>query len=473
MTSTVSHVPPRARSRPRRWIERLVWLALAALAMRTWYVQGLLIPCQVTSGSMAETLLGPHREVICGDCGHRFVCGADLRPVSVRAVCPYCGHTQNDLETLPDIDGDRLLIGKSSFAFRRPRRWEVVALRRPREADRIHVKRVVGLPGETVLIRHGDVFADGQIRRKTLSQQRAMAILVHDATCRPTLDPVPPTRWQAERADSRWGASGGRFARPSMAENEPIDWLVYHHWHRRAGPRGSVVEGPVTDLVGYNQTRPRRQEDVHPVTDLLLSLRLIEASGPGRLLIRADDGSEQFDVRIDPSRGRYEVLHNGRPLGTTTGRLPDRDETLLVEVSLFDQQFLLAFDGRPAFAPWPYERRSAAPKPKSQPLAIGAQGLGVLIHDVAIYRDVYYTHSLGFPGHTTRGGTYKLGPDEYFVLGDNSPISDDSRTWPEGHAVDAKFLVGKPLLVHFPARPWTLGGWVFQVPDSARIRYIR
>jgi hypothetical protein len=34
-------------------------------------------------------------------------------------------------------------------------------------------------------------------------------------------------------------------------------------------------------------------------------------------------------------------------------------------------------------------------------------------------------------------------------------------------------LFGKPLLVHFPARQVNLWGWGIQLPDLAKIRYIR
>ena len=42
------------------------------------------------------------------------------------------------------------------------------------------MKRVVGLPGETIEIRGGDVYVNGAIARKSLAQQREMAVLVHD-----------------------------------------------------------------------------------------------------------------------------------------------------------------------------------------------------------------------------------------------------------------------------------------------------
>lgn len=40
---------------------------------------------------------------------------------------------------------------------------------------------------------------------------------------------------------------------------------------------------------------------------------------------------------------------------------------------------------------------------------------------------------------------WQLGPAEYFVVGDNSHISDDSRSWPSGPGLPRKLLFGKPL----------------------------
>ena len=40
---------------------------------------------------------------------------------------------------------------------------------------------------------------------------------------------------------------------------------------------------------------------------------------------------------------------------------------------------------------------------------------------------------------------WQLGPMEYFVLGDNSAVSDDSRSWPSGPGLDEKLLVGRPI----------------------------
>jgi hypothetical protein len=90
-----------------------------------------------------------------------------------------------------------------------------------------------------------------------------------------------------------------------------------------------------------------------------------------------------------------------------------------------------------------------------------------------LYRDVHYTQA-GRNG--VNGKAVRLGPEQYFVLGDNSTSSDDSRFWPEGGAVSGDSLVGKPFLVHLPSRvaDWeTLGQhWLLRVPDWERIHWL-
>ena len=463
----------RARS-ARRWIvERIVLLAVAVLVLRSWYVEGLFVRLQVVSGSMADGLWGVHREVTCVDCRHRFACGADVRPVSPRAVCPNCGCAENDLQGQPDIDGDRVLVEKSVFSLRAPRRWEPVALRDPGKPSRILVKRVVGLPGESVQVREGDLYVDGQIQRKSLFEQRAVAVLVHDAGNTPRADLALPPRWDDDQVGTGWGAAEGRFAHPAVPGPSSVNWLTYRHWRRVPGQAGKIREGPITNVRGYNQTRGQRAENIHPVTDVLLCFRLAQVVGEGELLVRASDGREQFEIRIDVGQASYEVFENGEPLGAPgRGRLPARISELHVEVSLFDRQFMLALDGRPAVV-YPYEPTGPDRKPTSRPLAIGSRGLGVGLRELRVYRDVYYTHPVGVKGRWGLEKPVRLGADEYFVLGDNSPVSEDSRTWPHGPGVPARLLVGKPLLVHFPAQRIDLGPWHFQVPDLRRIRYIR
>ena len=142
---------------------------------------------------------------------------------------------------------------------------------------------------------------------------------------------------------------------------------------------------------------------------------------------------------------------------------------LQVDISLFDRQFLFALGGQ-VLATFTVDggvvifRRTVLHSPWASKTRASRYG-------ICIYRDVYYTRPLGLIEWGISSPVH-LGRDEYFLLGDDSSISEDSRTWPEGPAVLQSQFLGKPLLVHFPARRVGLGGWHFQVPDLAKIRYI-
>jgi signal peptidase I len=451
--------------------ERLLGVLLLLLFSRTFLLEGFPVPCQVGGGSMAETLLGSHYEVACPDCGFPFVCEAAGASAGYQTVCPNCGYPVWGREAPPEIAGDRVLIDRTALAFGPPRRWQVVAFMRPGSSGEMLVKRVVGLPGETVAIRRGDVYIDGRIQRKTLAQQRAVRILVHDADFRPTIEPTLPPRWQSTSGSAggwHW-AAGGFSCRGSTAGR--VDWLVYKHWRRGAEP-GAIVPSPVVDLCSYNQGRPRRKEDVYPVADLMLSVRLVEVQGGGRLWLRASDGLEEFQVEIDPRDQHFTVFRGGCDTPVVQGNLPMFLDGEVLEVSLFDQQFLLAVGGRTAAA-IAYDRPGGDPPGSREPLAIGCQDLEVVLKDVKVYRDIYYSHPAGRKDFRLLEHGVCLGDGEFFVLGDNSPISEDSWTWSDDWAVRAEQLIGRPFLVVLPARGARLGRRFFQVPDPGRIRYIR
>lgn len=54
-------------------------------------------------------------------------------------------------------DGEYLLIDEVSYAFREPSRGEVIVFRFPQNESQFFIKRIVGLPGETVEITRGRV----------------------------------------------------------------------------------------------------------------------------------------------------------------------------------------------------------------------------------------------------------------------------------------------------------------------------
>ena len=62
----------------------------------------------------------------------------------------------------PSLHSDqRLVVEKVSYRFHGPQRFDVVVLKLPSQGDELLIKRVVGLPGETVEIRDGQVYING------------------------------------------------------------------------------------------------------------------------------------------------------------------------------------------------------------------------------------------------------------------------------------------------------------------------
>ncbi|MBN1137349.1 MAG: signal peptidase I [Anaerolineae bacterium] len=64
----------------------------------------------------------------------------------------------------PNLHTDqRLVVEKVSYRFHGPRRGDVVVIRVPSQGEELLIKRVIGLPGETVEILNGQVYIDGQL----------------------------------------------------------------------------------------------------------------------------------------------------------------------------------------------------------------------------------------------------------------------------------------------------------------------
>jgi len=446
--------------------ELVILLLVALLIARTWLVEGFVVP----SGSMAETLCGNHRRVTCQECRFEFACGSD-QPATPTALCPNCAFDQTPLESAPEARGDRVLVAKSAFQFRAPRRFEVVAFRRQHESGRVYVKRVVGLPGEQVQLVGGELYINSNIQRKSLHQQRALAILVHDARHIPSAKLIPP-RWTSDQPDTRWQSTAGSFSHP--AGNSPdVDWLTYHHVTRAPGFAALIHAAPIQDEYGYNQRGSARGDFSHDVRDLLLAARL-STQGNGTLHLRFDDGRDRFTWQLEPSTGRAQLIHNDQTVAELSHPRLQRlaTGTTLLECSVIDRQCLLALDGQLLGDPYLFDTIDLPTPPSSRPLAVGAQQLAVQISELQLFRDVYYTRPRSLKTWAL-DGPYQLDAGEYFVLGDNSPQSDDSRLWLDGPAILQELLVGKPICVHLPTRAIDLGWGHIQVPDTARVRYIR
>lgn len=61
-------------------------------------------------------------------------------------------------------DGDSILINKCSYRFLNPKRFDVIVFKQSgNEHSYYNIKRIIGLPGETVLIKDGDIYINGKI----------------------------------------------------------------------------------------------------------------------------------------------------------------------------------------------------------------------------------------------------------------------------------------------------------------------
>lgn len=466
----------------RATVEFLLLLGIGILILRTFAAEAYVVP----TGSMAPTLLGYHKELTCPNCGFPFTIGLDERGRSPRPVCPNCGQDRLESEAAVECNGDRLLVQKFFFDVRRPRRWEVAVFQSPTEPEQAYVKRVVGLPGESVQVVGGDVWIDGALARKTAREQHATRILVHDAAYRPADSDRFP-RWlfrgpgrDRDSAESGWRAAEVGFAhdpRPEPDADRPgaLDWLEYRHWDPDRGKFG-----PIRDFCPYNGSDLPGD---HIVQDLAFEATLTVRPGTPRVAARIDHGGDRFLVSIPvDSAGAVEVRRNGRVLAVDHPGPGIRSAAgpMRLEVSTIDQRLSVDVDGVPLFDPVDF---TTAPGGGSgtfaSPVAIGVPaGSPAEVGSVRIFRDIYYTGSLAAGPRHPFGvdEAYRLGPDEYFVLGDNSPVSNDSRFWERSPVVRGDRLLGKPFLVHLPGQVCPLRvfgrsfGWI---PDPREIRYIR
>ena len=81
-------------------------------------------------------------------------------------VVRYVGQrTQVDGQSMENtlFDGDNLIVDKISYRFTDPKRFDIIVFPYHYKEDTYYIKRIIGLPGETVQIRDGEIYIDGAI----------------------------------------------------------------------------------------------------------------------------------------------------------------------------------------------------------------------------------------------------------------------------------------------------------------------
>jgi signal peptidase I len=425
-------------------------------------------PFGVSTGSMAPTLIGAHRAINCPRCGFPVRVGAPPNGASVQrhyaaACCPNCGRDDLGLDHAPDLDGDRLLVDKNVFEWRSPRRWEPVVFRGP---DKPYVKRAVGLPGERVRVRDGDILINGTLARKTLAECRAMRVPVFDQTH------APPGGWSARwvvdspQQQGEMPCVNGSELYLSGEGAESFRWLVYRNWLL-----DEQREDVLRDGFAYNGARDEgRLTAVH---DFIVCCEIHVLCGRGEVACTLTDGQDTVTALLPVGRAAEGVsLDGGMGFRRMAPRLqlkPGRTHTL--ELAFVDRRAFLVIDGDELLPPLdlpPARNRPGV----TRPLKLGTRGVAATVRNVRLYRDVHYSDT---GPHGTRGQC-PLGPDEYFMLGDNSGNSEDSRFWTTP-GVPARRLLGKPLFIYQP-RTQRRADWLGrpaggQAVDWGRVGWVR
>jgi signal peptidase I len=498
-------------------IESILVAFILAFIFRAFVVEAFVIP----TGSMAPTLLGAHMRYRCPDCGYTFDVNyssrseaddEDMRtpPDAYPAAdiyCPNCGYhvaspAGQSAMPSPVNYGDRILVLKYLYLLHPPRRWDVVVFKSPDEPQTEHyqqnfIKRLVGLPGEWLMVLDGDIYvrnstaAKWEIPHKTRSAQEALWRIVYDNDFHPHLSQRPaPPQWTQPWKDSGNGwdltsDDGGRIFKFDNASGRGMlrfdpnansttqtltDYLVYDTMPQPGLIRQPGSIGSVDDATNF------------AVSDMKLVANYARKSGDGvfeMTLSRFEDVDHTFTLQLSPKNVRLVHRTSSGEITTWEKSLAElgvrSDRPILVEFVNADYRVTVRLNGKEAFKPmdyepnipWLTEQWTARRHGRPGEAEIDAEEQSCTIEHLSLWRDVYYTNQTyqGRDLHAaTPGNPVHLGSREYFTMGDNSAISKDARYWdspidlpheglidvPSGR-VPEQFLLGKAVFVYWPA----------------------
>lgn len=379
-------------------------------------------PAVVSGASMAPNLHGAHIRATCQECNSPFVAGATDDPVhsiSLKElrrrfiVCPNCG-AASDNHRLEEYPADKVQVRANDI----PVRWSVVAFRRSLDGGQQNgVKRVVGLPGESICFDRGNLYrltegrADKEARtllRKPLTIQRTMSVPVYDSrykTATPRWQTVSES-WQHDRWDPAW------------------IWSTFQPCRSFHGsPAGAIG---IEDSVPCNQTVDREANDVDELLLKLTFPKQPETEMAVQFNLRGAVFSLAF--RWEDSEIQFHKPGQNLPLVWNVDRRKLQDsDSWVIECSSIDHQITAAINGHEVGSD------SIVPgdgKTRRQPIRVGWRGAIQVPQRVQLFRDLYYVSAPLKVGSDGRFQPQVLESNQgYLLLGDNVAISHDSRHW--------------------------------------------
>jgi signal peptidase I len=450
----VSHNPFASRA-TRETVESIVIAIILAFMFRAFEAEAFVIP----TGSMADTLMGRHMDVQCPECGYWYRAGASVENDEgngrageiVATTCPICRFTMPIDDNDPNQDsftGDRILVSKFAFELGEPQRWDVIVFKFPGNAKQNYIKRLVGLPHETIKIQYGNIYIQRegeskfQIARKPPHKLKAMLQLVDDTNhiAADFRDPAIrwPSRWQEWSPDQAGGPAswttsedGHEFATAGAAGRE--SWLRYRHlipsyedWEEIEKGRRPVGldrrQGQlISDYYAYNdssvggrnadQWHDGQTQGLHWVGDLALECNVTVENESGELILDLVEGGKHYQCRIDVATGKAVLsIDGGRELFTgddgnevqhptaetrvrgSGGSYHLRFSNVDDELRLWVNERLVQFDNPTTYVSSGGESPAftTADPLDAAPAGVGSKGTALRVSRLRILRDIYY-----------------------------------------------------------------------------------
>ncbi len=273
--------------------------------------------------------------------------------------------------------GDRLLASKWPMLSGDPPRWSIVVFKYPLFRPINYIKRLIGLPGETVAIRGGDIYVNGVIAPKP--------------------DAVQASLWFPVRNPEDSHATQAFEAQDGAAE-----W-TFEEDHIAADAEGGVFSS--VKLLGVSRTPDMRVEvDVEP----------------SRL---GDDAA--FRMTIDARRRHIELEVDAEGMWLTA---PGVERQIVADFSLDDAPARIGLSAADRVARVYVDGRVVAKVQhedttndgaEREAITLGLRGVAAELGSVSVDRDLQYNQSR----------EWVVPDDHYIVLGDNTISSKDSRMW--------------------------------------------
>ncbi len=283
--------------------------------------------------------------------------------------------------------GDRLLASKVGLLVGDPPRWSIVVFKYPLYRRVNFIKRLVGLPGEQMELRAGDVYINGECMAKPERVQDQLWFAEYPS---PGQERTLSSSFQPMK---NVGAGAGN----------DVDWQLTDGSAKADAPAGTE-----TRLV-YGERLGREDTDLRIGADIDVA----RLAGDGAILLRVEGAGRRVELAVSDDGAVLTAPGIGaQPIDDL--RLGDGAR---VTLGVADRVARVWLDGR-LVARVPHKDIENGGNKRSG-ASLGLRGAAAAFSDVRIDRDLQYGKSRA----------WDIPDDGFIMLGDNTGSSKDSREW--------------------------------------------